>query len=65
MQLIEDMLALKEIEHLLQGEKLSWLKVLCAIVRSHKTRRQDLMNAGLEGTWVWGQWDTHVAIHGV
>jgi hypothetical protein len=23
------------------------------------------MNASLGGTWVWGQWDTHVAIHGV
>jgi hypothetical protein len=55
MQSIEDhMLALKEIEHLFQGEKLSWLKVLCAIVSSHKIIRQDLTSAGPEGTWVWG-----------
>jgi len=23
------------------------------------------MSVGLEGTWVWGQWDTHAAIHGI
>jgi len=39
--------------------KLFWFKVLCTITGSHKTQSHDLTNAGLGGTWVWGQW-THM-----